>query len=90
MSKSMSKHGLVRRGLRTLALVGSALALIHAAPARANNDFLNGFEDQLGRIVATQVFAIGAPVAGPGQLLVAVRALKFSVAILRISSKTWS
>lgn len=62
MRQENSKRISGGRGFLALALAtfACALAVSHAEPARANNDFQNGFEDQLGRIVATQVFAIGA------------------------------
>lgn len=54
------------------AMLGAALALalgtlvLGASPADARNDFRNGFEDEMGRIVAHHVAAVGhAILAGP-------------------------
>lgn len=58
----------VRRGLVAIAaagLVGSAV-LFGAAPARANNEFKNGFEDQLGRIAAVGAVNFGLSVLSGG------------------------
>ena len=52
-----------RLGLAALALVTS-LGLLGAAPAQADNDFVDGFEDQMGRMVAAQTFAIGQAFIG--------------------------
>jgi len=45
-----------------VALVVGAVSVIGAAPARANNEFQNAFEDQLGRIAAYQAVAFGVGV----------------------------
>ena len=47
-----------------VALVGSCL-LLGASTSSARNEFKNGFEDELGRIVAHQVAAIGQAVLAP-------------------------
>jgi len=56
---------------RALRVFAAALALAAvvaggAAPARANNDFQNGFEDQLGRIAAYSVTALGVRILTGG------------------------
>lgn len=49
-----------RRGFAIACVVAvTTLGLVGAAPARAENDFANGFEDQLGRIVAHQAVSLG-------------------------------
>lgn len=40
-----------------VAVLGAGL--VTAAPAQAENDFANGFEDQLGRLFAVEAFRIG-------------------------------
>lgn len=64
MRQETSKWAGGGRGCLALAMavVAGAISLIGAGPARANNDFQNGFEDELGRIVATQAAAFGAHV----------------------------
>lgn len=52
---SESRHGLAI----ACAVAVATLGLVGAAPARAENDFANGFEDQLGRIVAHQAVGLG-------------------------------
>ena len=47
-----------RRSVVTF-LAGLALACLMAVPAQAGNEFDDGFEDQLGRLVATEVFHLG-------------------------------
>jgi len=46
-------------GLIALAALAGAVALLAAGPARANNEFQNGFEDQLGRIAAYGAVNLG-------------------------------
>jgi hypothetical protein len=48
-----------------LAVVGAA-ALFAAVPARADNDFRNGFEDELGRVAAHAVVGAGVQIAFGG------------------------
>lgn len=63
MQASKARHGTQtrRRGAATwiaaLAVLGGAMGV--GAPARAGNDFANGFEDQLGRLAAIQVVRFG-------------------------------
>ena len=47
-----------RRPLVALAVLACA-ALFAAAPARAGGEFRDGFEDQLGRLAAFEVFHLG-------------------------------
>jgi hypothetical protein len=47
-----------RTALAALA-VCAGVGLVTASPARADNDFRNGFEDQLGRLLAWEVFRVG-------------------------------
>ncbi len=44
----------------------ASLGLLGAVPARANNDFANGFEDQMGRLLALEAFQIGRLVLSSG------------------------
>jgi len=64
MRQKKSKRAIGARGFVALAgaLVVGAIAVIGAGPARANNEFQNAFEDQLGRIAAYQAVAFGARV----------------------------
>jgi hypothetical protein len=49
------------------ALLACAALGLAAAPARAGNEFKNGFEDQIGRLLAFQVFQAGQVILGaPG------------------------
>jgi hypothetical protein len=58
----------VRRGLVAIAAAAltGATVLFGAAPARANNEFKNGFEDQLGRIAAVGAVNFGLSVLSGG------------------------
>lgn len=48
------------RLLATASLVAVlGVFLLVATPAQAENDFANGFEDQLGRLVAVEAFQLG-------------------------------
>jgi len=53
-------------GLVALAALAGAVALLAAGPARANNEFQNGFEDQLGRIAAYGAVNLGLQVLTGG------------------------
>ena len=53
-------------GFIALAALAGAVALIAAGPARANNDFQNGFEDQLGRIAAYGAVNLGLQILSGG------------------------
>ena len=44
----------------------ASLGLLGAVPARANNDFANGFEDQMGRLLALEASQIGRLVLSSG------------------------
>jgi len=48
----------IRRSIAVLAALACA-GLLAAAPAQAGNEFQDGFEDQMGRLVALQVFQLG-------------------------------
>ena len=54
-----------RAGLAAAATLALGVGLA-ASPAAARNDFANGFEDELGRIVAHQVARIGREVVAVG------------------------
>ena len=55
------------RGLAIACAVAIAgVGVVGAAPAQAENDFANGFEDQLGRIAAHQVVNLGAFILSGG------------------------
>lgn len=63
----------MREGTLRTRRIGTAVAslkavlgigLLGATPARAENDFANGFEDQLGRLVAFEAFQLGRFVLG--------------------------
>ena len=59
----------VRRGLGAIAaaaLLGATALFGAPAPARANNEFKNGFEDQLGRIAAVGAVNFGLSVLSGG------------------------
>src|SRR5262245_46846082 len=59
----------VRRGLVAIAaaaLTGVTVLFGAPAPARANNEFKNGFEDQLGRIAAVGAVNFGLSVLSGG------------------------
>jgi hypothetical protein len=59
----------VRRGVAAIAaaaLAGSAVLFGAPEPARANNEFKNGFEDQLGRIAAVGAVNFGLSVLSGG------------------------
>jgi hypothetical protein len=64
MRQETSRRASGGRGFLVLAVAVAvgAVAVTRAEPARANNDFQNGFEDQLGRIAAYQVAALGVRV----------------------------
>lgn len=68
----MANHdGMLRNlGIRTSAVGLFALALgavgFSAAPASARNDFQNGFEDQMGRILAFEAFHVGQVILSGG------------------------
>lgn len=51
-----------------LAVFGLALAAIAlpAAPAQARDEFENGFEDQIGRLLAFEAYRVGRVVLGAG------------------------
>jgi hypothetical protein len=49
-----------RWSVATLSLIAAlGVVLASAKPAHAENDFANGFEDQLGRLVAVEAFQLG-------------------------------
>ena len=68
MRQKTSFRVLGRRGFRslTLAAIAAVIALGAAPAARANNDFKNGFEDQLGRIAAFGAVNLGLHVLSGG------------------------
>jgi hypothetical protein len=80
MRQENSKRIRGGRGFLALALAffASVLAVGHAEPAHARNDFQNGFEDQLGRIVAGHVYAVGAQVLGGGYVPVVAPAVYYT------------
>jgi hypothetical protein len=51
-----------------LAALGVALAgaTLSASPAQARNEFENGFEDQMGRLLAVEAFHVGRVILGGG------------------------
>jgi len=53
-------------GVLTVAALAAAVTLLSAGPARARNDFQNGFEDQLGRIAAYGAVNLGLHVLAGG------------------------
>lgn len=53
-------------GFIALAALAAAAALLAAGSARANNDFQNGFEDELGRIVAHTAVGAGVQILTGG------------------------
>ena len=62
MRQETSNRAIQTRGFGSaVAALAGAVALIAAGPARANNDFQNGFEDQLGRIAAYRGRQPGPP-----------------------------
>jgi hypothetical protein len=66
MGQAISKRASGGRRFLALAVAVavSAVAVTSAKPASANHDFQNGFEDQLGRLAAYQVAALGVWVLG--------------------------
>jgi hypothetical protein len=52
-----------RRSALAALAIGAALGLA-ASPARAGNEFKNGFEDQIGRLLAFEVFHAGHLILG--------------------------
>ncbi len=66
MRQAISRRASGGRGFLALAVAVavSAVAVTRAKPASANHDFQNGFEDQLGRIFAYQVAALGVRALG--------------------------
>ncbi|HEY8156184.1 MAG TPA: hypothetical protein VII72_18785 [Myxococcota bacterium] len=68
MRQETSDQAILARnsGFVALAALAGAVALIAAGPARANNEFQNGFEDQLGRIAAYGAVNVGLQILTGG------------------------
>jgi hypothetical protein len=65
----------------SLVLVACAIVMLSARSAQANNDFQNGFEDQLGRIAANSVVAFGASVLSGGYYPVVAAPVYYAPAV---------
>jgi hypothetical protein len=68
MRQETSNRAIQSRGIGLLAIAAlvAAVALTGARPARANNEFKNGFEDQLGRIAAYGAVNLGLQILSGG------------------------
>ncbi|HIJ51390.1 MAG TPA: hypothetical protein HPP54_10130 [Nitrospinae bacterium] len=54
------------RPVRTIAAIAAfACVCFVALPAGANNDLKNGFEDQVGRLLALETFNVGRAILSP-------------------------
>ena len=68
MRQETSNRAIQTRGFGAMAVavLAGVVALIAAGPARANNEFQNGFEDQLGRIAAYGAVNVGLQILTGG------------------------
>ena len=84
MRQKNSKWAIGGRGFVAIAVAGvvGTLGIITAGTARANNEFQNAFEDQLGRIAAYQAVAFGARVLSGAYYPVAVPVPYYAPAVV--------